>query len=157
MNWISQLTIRERVIVISASVVLLFLAIHALVWQPLIDQHHYLSEEIELAKSDVQWVQQNAPLLKVKKQQPQAVISGSLVSWIDLRMSKNKLKKQLKRIKPIGDTGVKLWLEGAEFEQVMLLIQEITAYKVNIEELRISAAEIPSIVDVTVTLTLREL
>jgi len=151
MKLIQNLTLREKVILVLAIVALFSLSFHALLWQPLTQQTQDLTEQIEQQREDLNWMQKNIGRLQANVKKPKN-IKGSLVSWLDLQVTKHQLKESLKRIKPRGESEVKIWLEQASVKQLMQLLGDMSQYTIKIESIKMTAADAPGVVDASLIL-----
>lgn len=153
MHQFERLSRREKIIVIVASVVLMLLSIHSFIWQPLVDEQAALIERKAEALDDLAWVKDNiAQLSNESKQGSTQKITGSLVSWLDLRIIQYQLKDQLKRIKPSSETQVKLWFEKANMANMTQFLGDMKPHQIKISSIKISASDDLGLVDAQVVL-----
>lgn len=151
MQAFQQLSLREKLIVIIAGVVLLALSLHAFIWEPINLESVELKETLEQEKEDLTWIQNNVHLIKPSTSKTKA-INGSFVSWLDLSVKNLQLKKHLKRIKPRGDKEVKLWIEEGDVKQLIRFLSYLSQYNVTINSIKMTALDKKGLVDANMIL-----
>lgn len=150
-NFISKLSIREKLILVSAVIVLMALMIHSLVIEPYQQNSSRLLEEIDQAKSDLVWMQeevQRLPTAAVTK----ATISfnGSLANLINRQVASQKLKTFLTQMTPVGQNEIRIRYSAIDFNQLVGFIATLRDRGLIIKDLRINSTSDIAKVDSTI-------
>lgn len=137
-DWYEKLEPRERVIVIAGAVVSALLFYFLVIWEP-------ASARSERLRSDTQDIRELAEFLERA-----AVEAGqygnvgqtaggqrnrSLLAVVDGSAKQQGLNEWIKRIQPEGQTEVRLWIEGAPFEQLAMWLHQLdTRESIRVED-----------------------
>ncbi len=105
----------------------------------------------------VHWVKLNAKPAKVaswsKKKTVQTTGEQSLLTLASDSAKKNALS--FKRFQPEGDKALKIWMEDANFNKMLLWLHGLEhTYGIKPEKISVDRQESPGLVDVTMTLSL---
>jgi len=124
-----QLKPRERVLLIGAGAVLLLLVLYLSVWEPLLGNADRLEHSVQENRELVNWMEQAAAEVKrLRASQPGGggLRRGqSLLGVIDRTAKSGELGSAVKRIEPDGQDRVRVWLEGAAFDDLVVWLGEI--------------------------------
>jgi len=120
--WLEGLAPRERLMVMAAAAVVALLLVYALIWAPLRGAYVDLRDNVAGQRDTAVWMQENAQLLarlKGSSAPAQGLGGQSLLSLADSTARAGGLASALKRVEPEGGDSVKVWLEGASFDQLI--------------------------------------
>lgn len=122
--WFDKLEARERLLVIGGAAVLLLLMFYSLVWSPMFERNAALKLGIAEQQETLNWMRVSAGKVKALKRAAGGAATGlggrSLLSVVDESARGSGLGGSIKRIEPDAAKGVKVWLEGASFDQMIL-------------------------------------
>ena len=127
-NWYESLDVRERRLIVSASVLLLLLLFYALAWKPVSTEYHRLN--VSIKEKEKTLVEMHQLAVQAKQLQRLNVRSsvqpgGSLLANIDRTAKSNGLGPALKRVRPDGENKASVSLEGAEFDRVVVWLENL--------------------------------
>ena len=151
MNYLSKLSLRERLILIAAVVVVGVLSIHGLLIEPYQQNFARVTEEIDQAKSDLLWMQsevQRLPASSVAKKN--VSFTGSLAKLINQAVASQQLKTYLTQMTPIGDSEIRIRYSAINFNQLITFIATLKERGLIIKDLRINSTSDIATVDSTV-------
>jgi len=124
-TWFERLAARERVLVIAGALVLVWLVFYLSVWSPVFKHNTVLRRAIADQQDTLTWMRQSAARIVALRRAAGTDAGGglggrSLLAVVDESARTGGLGGALKRIEPDTDKGVKVWLEGASFDQMIL-------------------------------------
>lgn len=121
--WLNSLEQGERRMVIVGAALLLVMLIYVMAWEPLVNKVDALRTSTAEQQSLLNWMKQAAQEVKQLRGssgQPSKPASGkSLLSLVDSTAKAARLGKSLKRVQPDGEQKVRVWLEEANFDDVV--------------------------------------
>lgn len=121
--WLNSLEQGERRMVIAGAALLLVMLIYVMAWEPLVNKVDALRTSTAEQQSLLNWMKQAAQEVKQLRgssSQPSKPVSGqSLLSVVDSTAKAARLGKSLKRVQPDGEQKVRVWLEEANFDDVV--------------------------------------
>lgn len=151
LSYLSKLSMREKLIVILAFVVLSALFIHGLIIEPYQQNLVRVTESIEQAKSDLLWMQSEVQRLPASREaQTNVNFDGSLANLINQVVASQKLKTYLTQMTPIGKSEIRIRYSAIEFNQLIDFIALLKKRGLIIKELRIDSTSNIATVDSTV-------
>ena len=151
LSYLSKLSMREKLIVIMAFVVVAALSIHGLVIEPYQQNLVRVTGSIEQAKSDLLWMQSEVQRLPVSREaQKNVSFNGSLANLINQAVASQKLKNYLTQMTPIGKSEIRIRYSAIEFNQLIAFIAALKQRGLIIKELRIDSTSDIAKVDSTV-------
>jgi type II secretory pathway component PulM len=151
MNYLLKLSLRERLILIAAVVVVGVLSIHGLVIEPYQQNFARVTEEIDQAKSDLVWMKTEVQRLPASSAVKQNVsFNGSLAKLINQAVASQQLKNYLTQMTPIGDSGIRIRYSAIDFNQLITFIATLKQRGLTIKDLRINSTSDIATVDATV-------
>ena len=129
--WLESLGARERLMLGSGAVVLALLMFYALVWSPFSSGYETLKTRVTAQRDTVVWMEQSAQLLQQLRRSRGPATRGlggkSLLAMTDSTARSNGLGPALKRVEPEGSRNVRVWLEGASFDQLVKWLGTLSA------------------------------
>lgn len=155
--WLESLEPRERLLLaIGAAAVVLFL-VFVLVLLPLRANYHKLQTSVAEQRDTVQWMQQSARQVRQLQASGGAASQNlggrSLLAVTDSTARAGGLGAALKRIEPEGGTGVRVWLDGAPFDELVKWLGTLnTSHGVDVANATMERSESAGRVDARLTL-----
>jgi general secretion pathway protein M len=156
-QWFEGLQPRERVIILAGSILVLLVAIYILALAPFYKAVGSRAERVAQKEADLAWMRSAAGELQaLSASQPvQAANTGeSLVVLIDRAARECGLASALTGQTPSGDSGIRVRLEAAEFDKLMVCLGTLQqVHAVTIESATIDRAAQPGLVNASLVLT----
>ncbi len=122
-EWLASLEKRERHLVISGAVLLGLMLMYLVVWEPLINKMEGLRVSTTEQESTLLWMRQSAQEIKGLRgkggQRGKAASNQSLLSVVDRTARSGRLGTALKRVQPDGERRVRVWMEAANFDDIV--------------------------------------
>jgi general secretion pathway protein M len=121
--WLAGLEPRERLMVYVAAGLLALMLAYLLLLRPFHTGFDRLKSGVEEQRETLQWMQQSAA--RVKQLQLAGATAGdglggrSLLSATDAAARAAGLGPSLKKVEPDGSHGVRVWLDGAKFDDIV--------------------------------------
>jgi len=147
---------RERVIIIAGGILVLVVAIYMLALAPFYRAVHMRMERVEQKQADLAWMASVAGDMSVLNSQhpgPIASTGESLVVLVDHAARDCGLSSALTGQTPNGPTSIRVRLEAAEFDKLVLCIGNLQQqHAVSIESATIDRTAKPGLVNATLVL-----
>lgn len=129
MAWLESLSMRDRRALLLATAFLLVIGVYFFVWEPFHSSYQRSRELVQERRELVTWMRGAALEARALRTRPtaRATPAGgrSLLATIDATVTGARLRGAVKRIEPDGATRVRVWLEQAEFDQVLRWLGEL--------------------------------
>ena len=134
--WFMALERRERQLVAGGAAVLVLLMFYLLVWDPAAVAYSDLKKNVAAEQETLDWMKQASGKVKALRGSAHGGAQGlggrSLLAVVDQSARSAGLGPAIKRIEPDGSKGVKIWLEGAVFDSMVLWLGKLNrTYKVD--------------------------
>ena len=156
LSLLERYTMREKMIVGLALLVVIGLSIHALVIEPYQQRMAELEAEIEQQRNDLNWMRSAvAGMPAPGTGSVTARISGTLANFIDQAVRSQGLSGQLSQMSPVGTDEIRMRYEAVEFNRLVGFIAEVSSSGLSVKDIRISPADNPGIVDSNLVLVRR--
>lgn len=123
--WFNQLQSRERQLVIVALVVFGIFLPYQLIWSPLMHRAERLQHQVNLQKDHLQWMRDSLQEIPHQQGSQYAKSSASLLSIVEQTASQGKLRNNIRKIQPEGDQGVRIWMDDAGFDDVLMWLEQM--------------------------------
>jgi len=154
MAYWAQLKPRERMLLIGGGVFIILLMLYSLLWDPLVKKADQLNNSIPAQMELVAWMEQAAlevQELKANKQEKPQIKGGqSMLAVIDRTAKQRRLS--MKRVEPDGSTRVRVWLERASFDDLLLWIGSVQReYGIRIDSVVVDKEDEPGLVNARLT------
>ena len=134
--WFLSLAPRERLMVSAAAGVVILALIFLLAWEPLASRVTQLQQSVDEQQALKQWMQQaavEARQLRGAAGSAAADANRSLLAIVDQTSKQSRLGSAVKRIQPDGQDLVRVSLEQASFDDVVLWLGTLQrSYGVNV-------------------------
>lgn len=155
--WYLQLQTREQRMLAAGAAALVLLLFYALVWSPTMTRQQALRETVKEQQATAQWMQQAArEVAQLRAGRPNVgkISPGqSLLALVDQSAKNSRLGPAMKRVEPEGQTGVRVWFEQANFDDLVLWLEALQRdYGVHIATLVVERQETPGQVNARVGL-----
>ena len=156
-EWLAGLEPRERLTVYIAAAVLLLLLAYLLLLRPFHVGYDRLKTGVAEQQETVKWMQQCAAQVK-HLQRSGAPASGglggrSLLSATDAEARAAGLGPSLKKVEPDGSQGVRVWLDGARFDDMVGWLDVMgTRYGADVDTITLERGASPGLVNVRLNL-----
>ncbi|MBL1432592.1 MAG: type II secretion system protein M [Gammaproteobacteria bacterium] len=157
-QWWAGLNQRERRILIIGAIVVSIALIYLLLVEPFVTQVKELDASVSEQTELLQWMQvseQQVAMSRAKTGSGKSVAAGggSLLALVDQTAKRSKLGDAIKRVEPEGGQGVRLWLEQASFDNILLWLAKIKQSDgVEVSRISIEQPDSPGIVNARVSL-----
>ncbi|MGB5338968.1 MAG: type II secretion system protein M [Gammaproteobacteria bacterium] len=130
-QWFEGLQQRERLMVILGAAAFLLLMLYLMIWEPMFSRYHNLKSAVAEQQESLAWMQQSAGQIKAlqgssSRGNAQGLGGRSLLSVVDQSARSGGLGGSIKRIEPDSNKGVKIWFEGASFDQMIIWLGNLT-------------------------------
>lgn len=136
-TWLEGLDQRERRLVITGAALFVILILYVAIWEPLTNSVENLRTTSRDQQATLGWMKQAAAeiqQLRGKKGRSQATSGQSLLTLVDRTAKSSGLGTAMKRVQPDGEKKVRVWMEGASFDDVIRwLVQLESRHGVGIE------------------------
>ena len=155
-QWFEGLQPRERVIIVAGAVLILLVAIYLLALAPFYKAVAERAQRVTQKEGDLAWMRSVAGELQaLNASNPGRVTSGeSLVVLIDRAARECGLASALTGQTPNGESGIRVRLEAAEFDKLMVCLGTLQqVHAVTIESATIDRAAQPGLVNANLVLT----
>jgi general secretion pathway protein M len=156
-DWFFSLQPRERAIVVIGGVVVLIAAVYLLALAPFYKAVSSSAERVENKKGDLAWMRSvGGEVMALSASSPTAAAPSneSLVVLIDRTARECGLGASLTGQTPNGDNGIRVRLEQAEFDKLVVCLGSLQqSHSVNIESANIDRTAKPGFVNASLVLT----
>lgn len=129
-DWFFRLEPRERALVSAGATLLLLLLLYLMIWEPVAGKYTRLQATVQSQQQDLAWMQQAAGQINALKRSATGGAQGlggrSLLAVVDQSARSGGLGEAIKRIEPDGSKGVKVWLEGAAFDPMIIWLGKLS-------------------------------
>lgn len=146
---------RDRRILMAGALVLAILLPWGGIWLPLSDRAEVLRGEVAEARADKAWMAAAAE--RVRQAGGAAVVpgegrAGSLLGRVDRSAGDYGLSERVERLQPDGDDRVRVWLERADFDQMLHWLDALSETGVRVHALSLDPLDAPGRVNARLTL-----
>lgn len=153
-EWFDNLAPRERLLVTAGAVAVALLLFWSLVMAPLDRSVSQAAERVATKRADLAWMRSVASELTASGIPPGPGDEElSLVVLIDRSAGESGLRSALTRNQPEGPDGIRVRLEGAPFDPMMLWLSKLQAsYGLTLESATFERAPAPGAVNASIVL-----
>lgn len=148
---------RERMIIIGGAVLVLLAAIYMLTLAPLYSAVNAQARRVEQKEGDLAYLRSVAgevSVLSANASSRPGPSNESLVVLIDRAARECGLGSSLTGQTPNGDTGIRVRLEGAEFDKLMVCLGTLQqVHSIDVESATIDRTAKPGLVNANLVLT----
>jgi type II secretory pathway component PulM len=155
---LARYSLREKMIVVVALLVMVVIGVHALVIEPYQLRVVELQSELEQQRADLDWMKSAVAKLPATASAPSTVeINGTLANFVDQAVRRQGLSGQLTQISPVGTDEIRMRYSAVDFNQLIGFIAQVNASGLDVKDIRISPGDNPGIVDSNVVLVRRSI
>jgi type II secretory pathway component PulM len=155
---LARYSLREKMIVLVALLVMVVIGTHALVIEPYQLRVVELQSELEQQRADLDWMRSAVAKLPAAASAPSTVeINGTLANFVDQAVRHQGLSGQLTQISPVGTDEIRMRYSAVDFNQLIAFIAQVNASGLDVKDIRISPGDDPGIVDSNVVLVRRSI
>lgn len=156
-GWIGRLDPRERTALLVGAVALLGSLLYLLIWEPFHAHLAAMEQRVAEQRAALQWMRGAArDVLRLQgsaRSLPGAKQGQSLLATVDETAKTGRLGPALRRIEPDGDNGVRVWLEQAAFDDLVLWLGKLrTERGVDVSTITVERQGAAGLVNARVTL-----
>ena len=157
-DMLARYSLREKMIVVVALLVMLVVGAHALVIEPYQLRVVELQSELEQQRADLDWMKSAVVKLPAAAAAPStAEFSGTLANFVDQAVRRQGLSGQLTQMSPVGTDEIRMRYSAVDFNQLVGFIAQVNASGLDVKDIRISPGDNPGIVDSNVVLVRRSI
>jgi len=125
-NWLNSLESRERLLVIIGGSITLALLIYTLLWMPFAAEVNNLDNRVEAHRATLNWMKQNTDIIRSNNTSADTVQRGqSLIASIGQTTNSGPMKDSVKRVEESGSHSVRVWLEKAPFDHMVVWLEQM--------------------------------
>ena len=120
-TYLDGLNPRERRMLIGGSIIFVIFLAYQLIWAPIANSVTSMQDKVNKQQQDLLWMQQAADEVKQLRggNSSRPARSGSLLGSIEKTARDSKLGDSIRKVQPEGQSGVRMWLDGAAFDDVL--------------------------------------
>jgi general secretion pathway protein M len=152
---LANLQPRERLMVLSGIVAVILMILYLTLWAPYSGaQRDALRDDVASRQADLAWMQQAAQKIRQLQQSGAALNTGgqSLLALIDQTAKQNQIGGAVKRIEPAGEGSVRVWLEQADFDALLLWVDLLQrAHGIAVDTIALDREPLPGRVNARIT------
>jgi type II secretory pathway component PulM len=153
---LARYSLREKMIVLSALLVMVVIGLHSLVIEPYQVRVVELRDELQQQRADLEWMESavaNMPSMTTAL--GSAKINGTLANFVDQAVRSQGLSSKLKQMSPVGTDEIRMRYTDVDFNRLISFIAQVNASGLEVKDVRITPGEIPGIVDSNIVLVRR--
>lgn len=157
-GWWKSLRPREQGLVAGAALFSCVVLFYLLVWEPLQQDRHDVAMRVKAHQETLAWMRQASTRIKTLRAQSPTVrrlgTQRSLLSVLDDSAKRAKIRETIQRMEPEGRSGVKLRLEGVEFDALVRWLGTLeTQYGVQVARASLTRTDAPGRIDARLSLS----
>lgn len=130
-EYFENLSQRERYFVIAAGAALVLFLLYAMLWRPVVGNARDVQQRIAAQESELQWMRQAAAEARTLRGSARGgdagASGGSLLSLVERTARQGRLAPAVRRVQPEGQQGVRIWLENAAFDDLLVWLHQLAA------------------------------
>ena len=140
---LARYSMREKLIVGVALLVLLLIGGHAMLVEPYLQRVASVQEAIEQERADLGWMQSAVTRIprNVVAGSGTTEISGTLANFIDRAVRSQNLTGQLSQMSPVGEDEIRMRYSDVDFNRLVAFIASVNASGLKVKDIRISPSE----------------
>ncbi|NTV12452.1 MAG: type II secretion system protein M [Desulfobulbaceae bacterium] len=156
-NWWENLLPREKMAVAAGALAVGLLLLYLLV-QPLLSKRSKLRDEVVRGRTELAWMHEAAREIEQSgPAAPQGTATAPPMQLIDQAARENHLSDQLKRLEPGVNGEIKVWLNNANFVNLLHWLRQLSATgRLAVTNLNVEKGSAPGLVNAQLTLSSKE-
>ena len=123
--WFNQLQPRERQLVLVAMLVFAIFLPYQLIWSPLLNRADRLQQQVNQQTAQLQWMRNALREIPQLQGGSGNKSSASLLSVVEQTANQGKLRSNIRKIQPEGEQGVRIWMDNAGFDDVLMWLEQM--------------------------------
>ena len=123
--WFNQLQPRERQLVLVAMLVFAIFLPYQLIWSPLLNRADRLQQQVNQQTAQLQWMRNALREIPQLQGGSGNKSSASLLSVVEQTANQGKLRSSIRKIQPEGEQGVRIWMDNAGFDDVLMWLEQM--------------------------------
>ncbi|MDH5649288.1 MAG: type II secretion system protein M [Gammaproteobacteria bacterium] len=146
---------RERSMLALGGICVVIFIFYIGIWYPVQKNLHRIQTSLPEAQRQLAWMRVNAAQVKqFQMRRPAGASQGNLLSRFEQAAVSRGLRKNISKMEPDGDTGIRLTIEEVSFNSLVSLLSDLQKQNgFNVESLIIDAAtELPGTVSARLSL-----
>ncbi|MBW3566649.1 MAG: type II secretion system protein M [Proteobacteria bacterium] len=149
------LDVRERRFLVAGAIVVLLSIVFLAIVQPLRSYHANLENRVAAEREQVAWMRGAVDVLQERgPRQPATDRSGSLLATADASARDAGLAQALRRIQQDGEDAVRVRLESASFDSVIVWLENLEErYGIVPSEMTVERIDAPGMINASLTLS----
>lgn len=150
-DWFAALAPRERKSVIGAGVLVVVVVLYVAAIEPVLEHRAMLERGVAAQRDLVHWMRDVAG--ELDSGPPVADAGGSLFALVDRSVRGTALAGAVQRVQPEGSGTVRVWLDGADFDELVRWIAALDRrHGIGVSSLAVERGPAPGSVNVRLTL-----
>lgn len=150
-EWFASLAPRERASVAGAGVLLAVVVVYLLLIEPMLEHRAMLERGIAAQRDLVTWMRGVAG--DIDAGAPLSGDGGSLFAVVDRSVRGTALAGAIERVQPEGTATVRVWLDGADFDELVRWIATLDRqHGIGVSSLSVERGPAPGSVNARMTL-----
>lgn len=151
-NKIDQLPEKDRLYLYTLSIFGAVLIFIYAIYLPLADFHDKSIQQATIKQELYEWLKSKEPQARAQQKSPKAASSNQSLLTLATNSAKNN-GLNLKRVEPEGNDRIRLWIEDAPFNQVLIALDKLqNEHGLQIEEVSVDR-KAPGKVDARATIS----
>lgn len=155
--WWAALDNRERRVLVVGGLVLAAILLYFFAWEPYVTYARDLRQSVADKRTQLSWMAQRSEeviRLRASATREAPVREGSLMGQVDASARAAAISSFIKRIEPQGSASVRVWLERAKFDDVVLWLGQLeNESRIRIDDLRLELGDRSGYINGRITLT----
>lgn len=152
----AELEQREQRILVIGAILLVIMLFYVLIWQPVSSERAQLQADVAMKQDDLIYMQTASVQLRQLMSDPSSSAGDrnrSLLAVVDQQLASNNLKGATQRMEPDGTDGVRIWMNQANFNQVVTLLGGLEQNSsVGVKSMTVTPTDVSGHVDLRLSL-----
>jgi len=155
-DWLNKLESRERQIVIAGAIALLIIMFYLIIWDPIFSARDEQAQLLETQQQTLDWMIETGHEIQILQSggrtSSNRFNNQSISSLAERSAQSMGVKQQITKLET-AKNGVKVELEGADFDRLILWLSDMEQkYSIQASKIQIEKQEKPGAVEARVTL-----
>lgn len=152
-QWWAARQPRERVVLVIGIALAILVLPYTQIWEPLQERRETLRDEVDSLRAERAWMEGAAVTIGDEGGGGEPVVDDrSLLGLVNRTARSSGLESHVRRVQPDGDTSVRVWVEGAPFDEFTGWLDELDGGGLRIDDLLIERTDREGLVDARLTL-----
>ena len=149
--WYSSLPSREKILVLTTSIVLAITLFYILVWEPVYQGLEQQQQQYDSQRNVLAWMQNASAEVKTLKRSGAKPVTSSnqpVSLIVDMSAASAGLKKNLGKLESSGKDGTRVTINNASFNQILIWLNTLQQqHSVSVTSASIELADKPGTVN----------